>query len=1159
MLNNYYRNTFLTILSRHIVLSVALFLSITLRAWDGVSVLPPPLHNGTYQISNPEELAWIAQQSTLTTFEGYIIELQQSIDLSEASNWTPIGSAAVPFQGRFEGRSHSIANLNISYCTATQDIGLFGYIGQNGVVNELAIKSGKIFLDKKQYVGCLAGQNYGEITCCFNLGQIMTDESDYVGSIAGYNGGIINHCYNAGIISAGRNYVGGLTGYNAGHVSNCYNIGHTKASGICGAITGGNETGSVFTNVYYDIQMCLLNAAPENISGITGMATRDMSSILSGDAAYIQASPLYPQLACFAESAEKDLSIVSAVPATLDNTVPIQRAEGVSKSFSVYTDNATEWISPASDVIEIHYAGAIVNRPCQKQEILIQAVRGDNVKKVYLLVEGFNVFDAGYIRGERQICSGELIRFSDSNFGGEGRTASGGKNDDPQNAPYYYRLRLYKTTETEGVADTTLFRSVVLTQQDYTKYLMYTSEPGRFFYKRDAHDSQCHTEWSEATGTCYYEVTEDFNAGQIHSEPDTLYGNFPRDTTIFSIEDAHGGIAPYTYRWYLTQLQINYVTHDTTIIIRDQMIQEGRNPVDTATYRPRLTTPGEYFFTRVAHDAYCHSKEFAESDGVKHFVVFDTLYPGSIPNGTKQLCTLGAEDTIPQTAMPSGGNGRYLYRWLCNGKPIQGADSAFLALTTIPFDYGETYLLQREVKDDTGLMDWTLSDGEYQVSVYDKFLPGTIVSSDETLCLTTGEEQITLTATEQSAAHGGEGDVTYRWKLSHWQNGRADSLNVFEQDTMSYSYNFHMADYPTLPIPCTILLTREVQNTVCSEEWITSDGEVKMTIGKETEKTEKVTVCRSELPYTATYTYTDGHGENYTLREAGETVTFHDHSSIGCQMEVTLVCNVTEKPEVEIEPIGTICQTDSILTLYFHITKGNPNRYAIDFNANALQAGFVPVEGQIDNRKQLSIPFPIVPVGNYELYIHFFTESQNQHCTGTPDTLTFTVGLSGFVHAKWDDVLFVDNNDKNGIPDTKNDLKFIAYQWYKDGTIIEGATKQTYWEEGGLNGVYHVVLTDAAGNVYHSCDVEKRPATNKPLLHTDIEINPVPVDTGANIYVKTTGNGWCAIFDVAGNLLYRQQAAEGINILASPTRTGIFVLQFTNDQGEVLTHKLIVK
>lgn len=74
---------------------------------------------------------------------------------------------------------------------------------------------------------------------------------------------------------------------------------------------------------------------------------------------------------------------------------------------------------------------------------------------------------------------------------------------------------------------------------------------------------------------------------------------------------------------------------------------------------------------------------------------------------------------------------------------------------------------------------------------------------------------------------------------------------------------------------------------------------------------------------------------------------------------------------------------------------------------------------------------------------------------------------SGLVYTKWDDFLFVDNgvNGGNG--------EFVAYQWYKDGAPIAGATEQwlrTTLSEGAMpSGEYHAVITDKDGNSLSTC------------------------------------------------------------------------------------------
>lgn len=68
------------------------------------------------------------------------------------------------------------------------------------------------------------------------------------------------------------------------------------------------------------------------------------------------------------------------------------------------------------------------------------------------------------------------------------------------------------------------------------------------------------------------------------------------------------------------------------------------------------------------------------------------------------------------------------------------------------------------------------------------------------------------------------------------------------------------------------------------------------------------------------------------------------------------------------------------------------------------------------------------------------------------------------VYRKWNDLLFVDNGDGN----------IISYQWYKNRTLIEGATAQYLYTEGivleGDGALYYVIITRNDGTQEMSCE-----------------------------------------------------------------------------------------
>lgn len=94
--------------------------------------------------------------------------LMDDIDLSSIGNWTPIGNRAIRYKGTFDGNGHSISNLNINI--SEMYVGLFGWLGEGGVIRNVHITSGTI---------------------------VTTNEYGYAGGIAGYSEGVIEDCSNA--------------------------------------------------------------------------------------------------------------------------------------------------------------------------------------------------------------------------------------------------------------------------------------------------------------------------------------------------------------------------------------------------------------------------------------------------------------------------------------------------------------------------------------------------------------------------------------------------------------------------------------------------------------------------------------------------------------------------------------------------------------------------------------------------------------------------------------------------------------------------------------------------------------------------------------------------------------------------------------------------
>ena len=287
------------------------------------------------------------------------------------------------------------------------------------------------------------------------------------------------------------------------------------------------------------------------------------------------------------------------------------------------------------------------------------------------------------------------------------------------------------------------------------------------------------------------------------------------------------------------------------------------------------------------------------------------------------------------------------------------------------------------------------------------------------------------------------------------------------------------------------IFRRQVKDTIGLTDWITSAGEVLITILLPNDscialcskaETRTVTVCENDLPYPFPYTYADGHEEEFLFSYDGEALTAHDLTEEGCPYEVTIVCHTTPTPEVEVQPHVSVCQTEGNLAMTFTILEGSPDRFDVRFSESAKEAGCLDIEGAVlPSDGMIRIPLPEgMALGQYAFSVFFYASMGSDGCKGSPRTVTFSLDLDGYVFRKGEDVLFVDNSGLH----TEEGLTFTAYRWYKNGSLLDGEEGQFYYEHPGLNGYYQVEMTTEDGTVYHSCVYEMRTAEGieKPSL-----------------------------------------------------------------------------
>ena len=169
-----------------------------IEIWDGISKKMPELVDNEYRVTEPAELAGLAEMVKKgDTFAGKTITLTKSFDMG-GNTFAGFGDKNHPFKGTLDGNGHTISNFNTTGSGFQSDYatGLVPILDKDGVVKNLTIERGVIGRlydgkDGKKYV-------YGNI----------------VGAVAGYCNGRIENVTVNNCTIYGFGKVGGLAGHD---------------------------------------------------------------------------------------------------------------------------------------------------------------------------------------------------------------------------------------------------------------------------------------------------------------------------------------------------------------------------------------------------------------------------------------------------------------------------------------------------------------------------------------------------------------------------------------------------------------------------------------------------------------------------------------------------------------------------------------------------------------------------------------------------------------------------------------------------------------------------------------------------------------------------------------------------------------------------------
>ena len=182
-------------------------------------------------ITNEHQLKALARMvnSGKDDMAGKTIYLQQDITL--AGDWTPIGTAANPFRGSFNGTYYTVSGLEID--SAYPDTGLFGVVEMgSGKIQWLTVTGSVKSASGSANIGGIVGHMLsGTVEDCMSLVDVAGSGSDAViGGVVGKNDGTVQKC------ASGTSKA--VPAVGSGTAANCFYLADTSTFGTENSANG---------------------------------------------------------------------------------------------------------------------------------------------------------------------------------------------------------------------------------------------------------------------------------------------------------------------------------------------------------------------------------------------------------------------------------------------------------------------------------------------------------------------------------------------------------------------------------------------------------------------------------------------------------------------------------------------------------------------------------------------------------------------------------------------------------------------------------------------------------------------------------------------------------------------------------------------------------
>ena len=219
---------------------------------------------------------------------------------------------------------------------------------------------------------------------------------------------------------------------------------------------------------------------------------------------------------------------------------------------------------------------------------------------------------------------------------------------------------------------------------------------------------------------------------------------------------------------------------------------------------------------------------------------------------------------------------------------------------------------------------------------------------------------------------------------------------------------------------------------------------------------------------------------------------------------------------------------------------------------NATASSGLPVTYSVSNTNIATVSGNVLTLLQPGSAVVTATQTGNaNYAAATPVKDTVSYQATSLISQHWNDVIFFDNSSDD----------YVSWQWYKNDSLIAGATSPFYSEEPSLNGQYFVIATNKDSQDVQSCTLT---ITAGAAIPGGIRVQPNPISKGglatvtSNYATAALQGAVLQIVDITGKVRQQITNVQPSMQVTMPSDNGIFIVELLLANGAKASVNVLV-